>query len=826
MQSAPLPETENERLERLQKYKILDTPSEAAFDRIARVIAETIGVPIALVSLVDKDRQWFKAKYGLDAEETPRDVAFCAHAILDDKVFVVEDALKDERFADNPLVTGGPMVRFYAGAPLLTSDGHNIGTLCAIDQVPRQISEDHKLLLQDLATLVIDEMELRDALREAVKEREAAEVAERAKSQFLASMSHEIRTPLNAIIGLTDLVLKTELDEYQEGHLFRVSLAGKNLLGLINDILDFSKIEAGKLEIEAVDFQINDVLSNLASVVSAKSEENQTELLINIDPSTPPGMRGDPLRIGQVLINLVGNAVKFTKGGDVMISVGAEYDQDGLGWLVLSVKDTGIGMSQEQCEDLFQPFAQADQSITREYGGTGLGLSISKQLVDLMGGTIWAESIEGEGSTFSFKLPLVVAKSTRTRQEVFGIDPRTIRILIVDDNEAARDLLSMSLDKMRFEVESAKSGMEAIGKVSLASADGRPFDLLLVDWKMPEMDGVETIRKIRQIKTAGELETIFMISALEMDEVVGELDKLDVAHFLQKPINTSFLFDKMMEVFNDDGDVALSKRVPLASMPSARALNQDAILLLVEDNELNQMVATGVLENAGYTVELAENGREAVELLSKRGEEYFATVLMDLQMPEMDGLTATKIIRNDMGFSRVPILAMTAHALSEERDRCLEAGMNDHLTKPIDARALISKLDNWVNWTSDTQPISAEPPRTEGYFNFDEVKKRLGLPEKAINNLLSKFIEKYCHADTEIIQLINQSKYDEAAELVHAMRGVAGSIGGSKLAKLLELIEKKLRDGHSGDALSLAPELSQTLRETVAEMETVVILGS
>lgn len=559
MKSAPHPENEGDRLQKLLDYKILDTGPEKAFDRITRIVAETIGVPIALVSLIDTDRQWFKSRYGLDAEQTPRDAAFCAHAILGDQVFVIEDAHLDERFADNPLVTGDPSVRFYAGAPLITPDGHKLGTLCAIDRVPRKISNEHLQLIEDLASLVVDEIELQRALRLAVSNveeqndlRVAAEAANTVKSQFLASMSHEIRTPLNAVIGLTGLVLETDLNEAQRDHLSNVSLAGKNLLGLINDILDFSKIEAGKLDTDNVHFSVKDVLENLESIIEPQAEENGNTLVIEVGPTVPDGLSGDPLRIGQILINLVGNAVKFTKDGTVTVSVSIDDNQDRI---LFTVSDTGIGMSLAQVDKLFQPFTQANQTVTREFGGTGLGLTISQRLVELLGGTICVTSDAGNGSTFMFRLPLP-ASDAEQKSDASRIQSKT-----------------------------------------------------------------------------------------------------DI---------------------QNEGD-------------------QDIVILLVEDNEMNQMVAKGVLEGAGFQIDLAVNGQEAIDMIGERGEAFYRTVLMDIQMPKMDGLTATKHIRQQLGFKNLPVLAMTANAMDKEREECMTAGMNDHVAKPINAKELISKLNWWID---------------------------------------------------------------------------------------------------------------------------------
>lgn len=827
---ARLPDNEPQRVERLHRYAILDTPPEESFDRITRIVAETIGVPIALVSLVDTDRQWFKSRYGLAARQTPREIAFCAHTILDDGIFVVEDTREDERFHDNPLVTSDPNIRFYAGAPLITSDGYKLGSLCAIDSQPRELDADGRQLLEDLAHLVIDEMELRDALRKAVDDareqerlREAAQSAERSKAQFLASMSHEIRTPLNAVIGLTELLLMTEVTEQQRGYLSRVALAGRNLLSLINDILDFSKIEAGRVRIETIDFEIDDILANMASVTGAKAEEKGIELLFSVAPGIPRPLRGDPLRIGQILINLVSNAVKFTERGEVVVGVDMETDEVGLNWLTVSVADTGIGMSEAETAELFRPFSQADPTIARRYGGTGLGLSISKQLVELMGGSISVRSAKGEGSTFSFRVPLIQSATDRPQPKERGFEPRAMRILVVDDNEAARELLQASLRGMEFEADTAASGAEAVERVAQAGRGDRPYDLLLVDWRMPGMDGIETVRRIRAgVEGAGVI-ALLMISDLQVDEIAGYLEPLAIAGCVQKPINTSLLFDKVMAAL-DAASAGGGTPGRLRSAPqSAHAVRDGAMVLLAEDNEMNRLIARVILEGAGFAVDSVGTGRAAVERLEEKGPDFYGAVLMDIQMPEMDGIAATKRIRELAGFAGLPIIAMTAHALDEERERIAAAGLNDHVVKPIDARELVSKLNAWLDRSDPANKGAGKSNgRSESLFDLNEVKQRLPLPEELLFPIIEDFATRYAGVDNRLSELVRSGARGEAAALAHEVRGAAGSVGAARLGALAADVEAALRRRESGGLETLLAALAEALPPTIEAMKTAI----
>ncbi|WP_193170136.1 hybrid sensor histidine kinase/response regulator [Nisaea nitritireducens] len=524
--------------------------------------------------------------------------------------------------------------------------------------------------------------------------RTAAEAGEKAKAEFLASMSHEIRTPLNAVIGLTDLVLKTDLSEHQRGHLSRVARAGRSLLGLINDVLDFSKIEAGKLQIESIEFDLDDMLENLTTVVSSKIEENANELIVTVDRNIPSALRGDPLRLGQILINLVGNAAKFTERGEIIVDA-ARINEDGQEWLAFSVRDTGIGMSEEQIDRLFKPFTQADQSITRTHGGTGLGLSISHQLIDAMGGSIGLESSPGEGSRFYFRVPYEPVASAVPRRAFEGIDPRAIRVLVVDDNRVVRDTVSEALTSLRFKVDVAASGQEAVEMYRKALARG-PYAVVLIDWRMPGMDGVETIKRIEAESGQESMPAIIMVSAEDMQGIAGDLKALGIEHCVHKPINTSFLIDTMMAFFEAASDrrsvrtgLQAARTGPVAAAPNIH-------LLLAEDVELNRMVALGVLANAGMTADVAENGAQVLDILKREGADRYVAVLMDIEMPEMDGLTATRKIRAELGFTDLPVIAMTAHALAEERERCIDAGMNAHISKPFEAVELISTINRFA----------------------------------------------------------------------------------------------------------------------------------
>ncbi|MGH7205018.1 MAG: response regulator [Nitrospiraceae bacterium] len=880
-----LPPDEPKRLAILRELHILDTPAEERFDRITRLAQRLFDVPIVLISLVDATRQWFKSRQGLSVSETARDISFCGHAILHESAMVVPDAQLDPRFADNPLVTGEPHIRFYAGQPLASPDGRKLGALCLIDRRPRQMSASDLQTLRDLTILVQNELhasELNQTLTERQRAEEAekqraeslqaqqdalvelakneaihggeidkafqaitevaavalavrrvsiwlfledrsairlvdlyepkkdlhtagtvlsardypsyfqaletevraiaaydahvdprtqefsesylrplhigamlnapirlkgqvvgvlchehqggpriwtpeeqsfasslatmvtlameaserrkvevslreaktiAENASRAKSEFIAGMSHEIRTPLNAIIGMADLLWETVLNPEQRKYVRIFRRAGNTLLALLNDILDLSKVEAGHLELETIDFDLNDLIGKAAEIMSSRANAKGLELICHPAPDVPWYLVGDPKRLHQVLVNLIGNAIKFTERGEVVLRVENDPVSKEPGVLRFSVADTGIGIPADKLEAIFERFTQADPSIARKYGGTGLGLTISKRLVELTGGRIGAESTVGQGSTFYFTARFGIQSDPKWHKPLPPQDLAGLKTLVVDDKAANRLILREMLTDWDALVTEVHNGQEALSELGQAQEAGKPYKLVLLDCLMPDMDGFEVVERIKLMPSLAGL-TVIMLTSDRWAEDIARTYELGLGGYLVKPISRPDLLQAIT--------IALGRTkglTPAASLAAARsgpAGPGTMKILLVDDSADNRLVIQSYLKSNPYQIDVAENGAISVE---KFKAQRYDLVFMDMYMPVMDGHAATKAMRQwekQKGIPPTPIIALTAYPQQETVAKSRDAGCNAHLTKPIKKAELLKTIEAYT----------------------------------------------------------------------------------------------------------------------------------
>lgn len=646
----------------------------------------------------------------------------------------------------------------------------------------------------------------KQAEEELLHANEVALEATKTKSDFLANMSHEIRTPMNAIIGMSYLALQTGLDKKQRNYIEKVHRAGENLLGIINDILDFSKIEAGKLNMEQADFHLDDVMDHLSNLVGMKVEDKGLELLFKIDHDVPTFLIGDSLRLGQILVNLGNNAVKFTESGEIIIGIEKISQSHENVELHFWIKDSGIGMTPEQCSKMFQSFSQADASTTRKYGGTGLGLVISKNLVELMNGKIWVESELGKGSTFHFHAQFGLHENAKT-ERIFNADElHSLRVLVVDDNASAREILSSMVSANGMEVEVASNGNQSINEVIEKIGSSHAYDLVLMDWKMPGLDGIETSIQLRE-KCLEKTPPIILVTAFNQEEAIAKANDRGaiLQMVLTKPLTESTLLEAIGEVMHIGYVGESHSEHTTDNYSEAMEKLNGSRLLLVEDNEMNQELALELLAQAGIEVVLAHNGKEAVDIMSE--DRRFDGILMDCQMPVMDGYTATREIKKNPTFKDLPIIAMTANAMAGDKEKVIEAGMCDHIGKPLNVGKMFTTIAKWVTPTVNAGSTikKLESPNEQKTEQILEIPDIPGIDVKAglatsMNkvNLYKKMLIKFrdTQGNFEELFLASQNDTDPNASqrAAHTLKGTAGNIGAKGVQKIAGELEKACKE--------------------------------